>query len=331
MIVNINGINSFGLMNQESMLSGALRAGINFPYSCKNGRCSACKCKVVNGSTQLIFPEIGLSEAEKAEGWILGCARTAITNIEVKVLNLVDVVLPPVLTLPCRINGLDFLASDIMRVVLRLPPSANFEFIPGQYIQVISPNGVKRSYSVAGYDRSKLLIELHVRAVEGGVASAYWFGNAKVNDLLRLIGPMGTFFIRNYNNLDIYFLATGTGIAPIKSIIESMANVDVDGVPRSITVIWGGRKESDIYLSDEIFKKSYPVKFIPVLSRAESGWKGSVGYVQNVLLDLKPNLSCSAVYACGSSKMIESSRSKLVEAGLAYDFFYSDAFVASDN
>jgi CDP-4-dehydro-6-deoxyglucose reductase len=110
-----------------------------------------------------------------------------------------------------------------------------------------------------------------------------------------------------------------------------LIDIDAEAMPRSITVIWGGRKESDIYLSDEVFKKSYPVKFIPVLSRAEHDWNGFRGYVQDVLLDLKPDLSCSAVYACGSSKMIDSSRSKLLKAGLQSDFFYCDAFVASDN
>lgn len=311
----------------RSLLDAASQAGVFFPYSCKTGRCSTCKCKVLDGKTHALHPETGLTEQEKEAGWILGCVRTAETDVTIEADDLGGVVLPAVKTLPCRISHLERLAPDVMQVKLRLPPTAEFGFIPGQYVDVIGPHGIRRSYSLANASFADKVLELHIRAVDGGAMSEYWFTQAKVNDLLRLNGPLGTFFLRETGGIDVVFLATGTGIAPVKAMLESVVDRPADQTPKSITVLWGGRVPDDLYFDVAALRGQHT--FVPVLSRAEANWAGQRGHVQNALLAMCTDLSHAAVYACGSDAMIHSAKQQLMQNGLSEKRFYSDAFVCS--
>lgn len=329
-IITLSSGVKFNCSRSSTILDAALDNGVLMPYSCKTGRCSACKCKVMRGQTSLLFNETGLSAAEQAEGWILSCARAADTDVELQVEDQRGVVMPPCITVPCRIHALHTLSGDVMQIMLRLPPASDFKFIPGQYIQIIGPGGIRRSYSLANFSRNEKLLELHIREVYGGVMSSYWFGQAKVNDLLRLNGPLGTFFLRETKDVDLVFLATGTGIAPVKAMLESMDVVLVSDLqPRSVTVLWGGRTKEDLYLDFSSIRICH--RYIPVLSRAGVDWDGARGHVQNVLLSLQPNLGNAAIYACGADIMIKEAKLSLLAAGLPENRFYSDAFVCSAN
>jgi len=258
--------------------------------------------------------ETGLTDTEKAEGWILSCVRSVQTDVSIEIEDLGGVVLPPIKTLPCRIGSIERMASDVIRVVLRLPPTVDFKVIPGQYIDVIGPGGVRRSYSLANANTADRTLELHIRAVDGGVMSDYWFEQAKANDLLRFNGPLGTFFLRSLAQLNLVFLATGTGIAPVKAMLESLLDVAPDQAPKTVTVFWGGRTLSDLYFDVQAIPAGH--KFIPVLSRAAPSWAGVSGYVQDALLATHPDLVSTVVYACGSDLMIRSAKGSLLAAGL---------------
>ena len=325
--VTVNGGAQFESDVSSPILDAAARSNITLPYSCKTGRCGVCKCKVVNGLTRPLRPESGLSEKEKAQGWILSCVRVAETDLSLEVDDLEGIDLPAIKTVPCRIDQLERIAVDVLRVNLRLPPTTDFRFIPGQHIELIGVNGVRRSYSLAKANSSNKVIELHIRAVHGGELSQYWFSRAKINDLLRLNGPLGTFFLRDTVGLNIVFLATGTGIAPVKAMLEFLAEKQIDQRPMSITVLWGGRYFHDLYFNIEEIPGEF--EFIPVLSRPEDKWRGARGYVQDVLLSLMPDLSNTVVYACGSNAMINSAKSTLFRAGLPENRFYADAFLSS--
>lgn len=317
----------FSIEQGVSILDAAAKAAVSLPYSCKSGRCSTCKCKVISGETIALQEETGLSAAEKADGWILGCVRSASADVVLEAEDLGGIVLPAIKTVPCRISALDKLAPDVLRIVLRLPPTAGFDYIAGQYIDIIGPGGMRRSYSLASAGASDKTLELHIRAVDGGVMSQYWFEQAKVNDLLRLNGPLGTFFLRDVAGLDLVFLATGTGIAPVKAILEDMPALAAAQRPRSVTVLWGGRVPGDLYFDVAALDGGH--RYIPVLSRADDSWTGSRGHVQDVLLGLAPDLANAVVYACGSDAMIHTAQESLVQAGLPANRFYSDAFVCS--
>jgi len=324
-IVTTSGI-SFPQLEQDTILNAAEQSDVVLAYSCRTGRCSTCKCKVISGDTVPLANEVGLSQKEKNEGWILTCVRAATTNLEIEIDDLGDVILPNPALFPCRINSFDKASKHVIRVGLRLPPSSNFKILPGQYVDIIGPLGVRRSYSVANHVTDNIL-EFHIGEVDDGCLSDYWFGKAKINDLLRLNGPLGTFFLRSIKEQDVVFLATGTGIAPINAMIESIKLLAPEDHPKSLTVFWGGRTLDDLYFDPSADNKL--LRYVPVLSRSALDWKGQQGYVQDVFLNEHPNLSNCAVYACGSEKMIRSSCEILVKSGLPEKRFFSDAFLPS--
>jgi len=324
-LVTTSSGKSFEALANETLLDAASRAGLTWPYSCRTGRCGTCKGQVRSGDTALLHDELELSDGERSAGWVLTCVRSAVSDLDLAIEDLGDVHLPPARTLPCRIHSLDRLAPDVMRVMLRLPPTSDFSYQPGQYIDVIAHGGLRRSYSIASTGSAEKLLELHIRQVPGGAMSQYWFEQAKENDLLRLNGPLGTFFLREPEGCDLIFLATGTGIAPIKAMLESLS-LRLNQ-PRSISVYWGGRVRDDLYWDTRLIEVDH--SFTPVLSRADKLWSGARGHVQDVLLQRDIDWKQAVVYACGSETMIHSARTQLIESGLAERKFYSDAFVCS--
>jgi CDP-4-dehydro-6-deoxyglucose reductase len=311
----------------QMLLDAAAKLGIGLPYSCKTGRCSTCKCKVLSGQSFATVDELGLTLEEKAQGFILSCVRSALTDMLIEVEDLGDQVIPEVRTLPARISSLEKLAPDVLGVKLRFPPNTPFTYLAGQYADVIGPGGIRRSYSVANAPASDNQLQFHIRAVESGAMSQYWFNQAKVNDLLRINGPLGSFFARPLTGLHLVFLATGTGIAPAKAMLEQLSTAPLNEQPLSPTLYWGGREPQDLYLDPSQWHPS--LRYVPVLSRAPVDWTGARGHIQKALLGDKPDWSNTVVYACGSDAMIQSAKAELTQAGLPTERFYSDAFVPS--
>jgi CDP-4-dehydro-6-deoxyglucose reductase len=326
-LITISSGKQFEAGADESLLDAALRAGVSLEYSCRTGRCSSCKCVVAEGSTRALHDEVGLSAAELAAGWILSCARAASSDVSLAVNDLGDVKTYPVRTVPCRIQSLERLSADVIKVFLRLPPANDFAYHAGQYIEVIGLGGLRRSYSMANAPAANSHIELHIRQVSDGVMSQYWFEQAQANALLRLNGPLGSFFLRNVSGLDLVFLATGTGIAPVKAMLEELAGWEPDRKPRQVSVYWGGRTAADIYWDPGTSGVEH--RFVPVLSRPDAGWGGARGHVQQALLADLPQLQETMIYACGSDAMIHGARAQLTAAGLPEEHFRSDAFVCS--
>jgi CDP-4-dehydro-6-deoxyglucose reductase, E3 len=331
--VTIANGKTFKAAEGESLLDAALRQHLTLDYSCRTGRCSTCRSRVTAGLTAALQDETGLSAAEQADGFVLTCVRGACSDVSLDIEDLGDISLPDPKTVPCRIQSLDKLSHDVMRVVLRTPPSSPLAFLPGQYIDVIGAEGLRRSYSIANAPRNDQLIELHIREVPEGQMSQYWFRDAKANDLLRLRGPLGTFFLRGHAGRDLVFLATGTGIAPVKAMLEGLALNEASTQPRSISVYWGGRQPADLYWrpeDDTRLEALRPrLRFIPVLSRADADWTGNRGHVQAALLADGLDLQEARVYACGSDAMIRDAQNQLCSLGLAPRSFHSDAFVSS--
>jgi CDP-4-dehydro-6-deoxyglucose reductase len=311
----------------QTLLEAAANSLISLPYSCKTGRCSTCKCKVLSGQSVAKVDELGLSLEEKAQGFILSCVRSALTDMLIEVEDLGDQVIPEVKTLPSRVSSIEKLATDVLSVKLRFPPNTPFNFLAGQYIDVIGPGGIRRSYSIANAPALDNQLQLHIREVQSGVMSQYWFDKAKVNDLLRINGPLGSFFARPLNGRRLVFLATGTGIAPVKAILEQLAIDPLDKQPLSATLYWGGRKPQDLYADPSLWHPS--LRYVPVLSRAPGDWTGARGHVQNAALNKETDWANTVVYACGSDAMIQCAKAELTKAGLPTNRFYYDAFVPS--
>ena len=315
-----------------TILDAALAQGVVLEHGCRTGRCGSCKARVVQGMTAPLRAPLALTDTEAAEGWVLTCRSEAVTDVQLDVEDLGPLAdyLPRVT--PSRIDVLERVADDVMRVVLRLPAASPFRFLAGQHVDATSPAGAKRSYSIASATAVPGKVELHIRRVDGGRFSDYWFGTAKVNDLLRFDGPRGTFFLRPVTGLDVVFLATGTGIAPILSMLAQLAAMS-DAQPRSVSLYWGGRHVQDHYIDPAVALPG--LRYVPVVSRGGVQWQGACGHVQDVLLaDVAlcraPALADAAVYACGSERMIHDARRALADAGLPPRRFHFDAFVGSD-
>lgn len=324
-IVTLSNGKTFESRDGESLLDAALRAGITLPYSCRTGRCGSCKGSVRSGHTVALHHEMDLSDAERSAGAILTCVRSATCDVNLAIEDMGDAKLAPARTWPCRIQSIERPAPDVVRVMLRLAPTSEFSFLAGQYVDVIGHGGLRRSYSVAGAIAAGKQIELHIRQVPGGAMSEYWFASARPNDLLRLHGPLGTFFVRETEGLDLVFLATGTGIAPVKAMLEDLALRERQ--PRSITVYWGGRVPSDLYWTPRLDATTH--RYVPVLSRAADDWVGMRGHVQQVLLEDGFAAGSTVVYACGSEAMIHGAKAQLLDAGLPAHNFHADTFVSS--
>ncbi|WP_145481877.1 FAD-binding oxidoreductase [Yersinia rohdei] len=311
-----------------SLLDSAKAAGITLEYSCRSGRCGVCKATVLSGDTEAHREETSLTTEEVAAGIILTCCRHAISDVEIDAEDIGALGDVEVKTLPCRIDTITRLADNVVEVILRVPPASKLHYLPGQYLDVIGDGGLRRSYSIANAPRADGKLELQIREVEQGAMSSYWFGSAKPNDLLRLEGPLGTFCLRDKDASTIVFLATGTGIAPVKAMLEQLRNNPDLAENKKILIYWGGRTVGDIYWVPQLERLN--AEFIPVLSRASTDWQGRTGYVQTVLLDDGIDLTQAVVYACGSENMIHSAREALTSAGLPVKHFYSDAFVSSN-
>lgn len=336
-LVTLSNHTSFEAERATSVLDAAFAKGVVLEHGCRTGRCGSCKARVTAGQTTALRDPVALTADELAHGWILTCTHEAAADLHLDIEDLGALAgIEPRVT-PARIDSLELLAPDVLRVQLRLPPRSAFRFLAGQYIDVTSPAGATRSYSIASPASAADKIELQIRRVDQGRLSGYWFDHAKANDLLRFNGPRGTFFLRPVSGLDLIFLATGTGIAPIRAMLHQLAAMPLQDQPRSVSLYWGGRHRADLYAhSYANLSDALPgLRYVPVLSRGDVDWHGARGHVQDALVHdiahrAAPALSGAAVYACGSEAMIHGARRLLADNGLQPKRFHYDAFVSSD-
>ncbi|MGI4814759.1 MAG: CDP-6-deoxy-delta-3,4-glucoseen reductase [Janthinobacterium lividum] len=316
----------------ETVLEAALRQGVGLPYGCKNGACGSCKGSVSAGRfAQGPHAASALSNDEKTRGMALFCCATASSDLTIDVREVSSAADIPVKKMPCRIAELQSVADDVMLVRLQLPANERLQYLAGQYMQFVLKDGKRRSYSMASAPHHAAPLELHIRHMPGGAFTDQVFGTMKVRDILRFEGPLGTFFLREDSDKPIVLLASGTGFAPLKAIVEHAIQ---QGVSRPITLYWGGRRKQDLYLAElaEQWAQAVPnFRFVPVLSEAlpEDGWTGRTGFVHHAVIEDLPDLSGYQVYACGAPVMVESAlRDFTRHHGLPEAEFYADAFTS---
>ncbi len=314
-------IKSFG---DKTIFESAQENSLLIEHSCLTGRCSSCKAKLLSGTTVAIGGELGLTEDEKSQGYILTCVRQPKSDIELDVDILENVNFIKSKTIPSKISSITQVAPEVMKLVLRFPPNTEFKFNPGQYVNILKGN-IKRSYSIAGQQDGNSLV-FFIKKYEDGKMSKYLFEEAMENDLLRVEGPLGSFFLRETSSTNIIFLATGTGIAPVLSMIQNSASrAQLEN--KNVFLFHGGRSKEDL-IEYPFFKQS-AIHYFPTLSRSEEV-DYHFGYIQTIVLSEQIDLKQSTVYACGSEKMIKEAKSLLVNNGLNPKEFYSDAFLESN-
>ncbi|PLK50040.1 CDP-6-deoxy-delta-3,4-glucoseen reductase [Uliginosibacterium sp. TH139] len=323
---------SFAADADTSLLQAALDAELMVPYGCRDGACGACKTKVLAGSVDHgRSPLTTLPEAERAQGLSLMCCAHAHSDLVLECRDVRSAHDIPVRKMPCRVQSLEKLASDVIRLTLRLPPSDTFHFLPGQYIDFLLADGQRRSFSVANAQNEDNTLELHVRLITGGQFTGHVFTAMKERDILRIEGPLGSFFLREApeegGHKPLVFLAGGTGFAPIKAIVEHMLN---HGNGRPATLYWGARDPGGLYLHElaQSWERQLAnFRYVPVISDATEGWSGRTGLVHQAVMADLPDLSGHQVYACGAPAMIEAAKKDFSErCALPLTDFYADAF-----
>ncbi len=321
----------------ETVLAAGMRQGIGLPYGCKDGACGSCKCKklsgqVVHGAHQAK----ALSAEEEAQGFVLTCCATAQSDLVLESRQVVDVGQFPVKKMPVRVMALEKKSDDVMWIKLQLPANDRFQYHAGQYIDFLLRDGSRRSYSMANaphlLNEQTQAVELHIRHMPGGQFTDHVFGAMKEKDILRVEGPLGSFFLREDSDKPIVMLASGTGFAPIKALIEHMKH---KGITRPTTLYWGGRRPSDLYLDDWVQAQLADMphlRYVPVVSDAlpEDGWGGRTGFVHRAVLQDFPDLSGHQVYACGAPIVVDSARAEYsAQAGLPAEEFFADSFTSA--
>jgi len=322
----------FDASTSETILSAAIRHGINLPYGCKDGACGSCKCQMLSGTVKHgAHQSKALNDEEAAQGLVLTCCASATSNVVLQARQVALEGAFAIKKMPTRISRMERLSSDVMRLLLQLPASEPLQYHAGQYIEFLLPGGLRRSYSMA--NAPHLIgagLELHIRHMPGGIFTDTVFGSMKERDILRIEGPYGGFYLRTGSVKPIILLASGTGFAPIKALIE---HLQFKAITRPVTLYWGGRRPSDLYMNDWVQAKLLEMpslRYVPVVSNAlaEDGWQGRTGFVHQAVLQDHPDLSGFQVYACGAPIVVESAQRDYRAAGLPDDDFFADAFTS---
>lgn len=316
----------------ETVLSAALRAGVGLPYGCKNGACGSCKGKLIAG--QVVHgnhQQKALSDTEEEQGMSLFCCAKPNSDITIEAREVQGSDEFPIKKMPSRIARMEKLSDDVMLIALQLPANERLQYRAGQYIEFMLKDGKRRSYSMANAPHIDAQITLHVRHMPGGIFTDQVFSSMKERDILRFEGPHGTFFLREDTEKPIILLASGTGFAPIKALIEHL--IDLKS-PRPVTLYWGGRRPQDLYMDAlcQEWAKTLPnFNYIPVVSDAlpEDQWTGRSGFVHQAVIADHADLSGYQVYACGAPVVVDSAKRDFIAlCQLPPEEFYADSFTS---
>jgi CDP-4-dehydro-6-deoxyglucose reductase, E3 len=326
---------SFEVARDEAILPAAIRQGVGLPYGCRDGACGSCKSKLVQGRVIHGAHQLkALSHAEEEAGFILTCCATPQSDCTVEARSVPGAGEHPVLKLPSRVMSIERPAPDVAVLRLQLPANQNLQYRAGQYVEFILRDGSRRSYSMANAPHelgSPPSIELHIRHMPGGKFTDHVFTAMKEKEILRMEGPFGSFFLREDSTKPLILLASGTGFAPIKALIQHLRG---KGITSEAVLYWGCRRKSDLYQHawcEQAAAEMPNLRYVPVLSEpaAEDAWAGRTGFVHRAVMADFPDLSGHQVYACGAPVMVDSAhRDFVATCGLPDDEFYADSFTS---
>ncbi|MEP7328545.1 MAG: CDP-6-deoxy-delta-3,4-glucoseen reductase [Betaproteobacteria bacterium] len=312
----------------ETLLEAGLRQGLALPYECRNGGCGICRCTVLHGNVDPgVYQRAALPDTLRAQGMVLTCCATALSDLEIEVEDIPGAARTTINTHVGRIDTIEHLTEDLIRLTVALPAGERLDFTAGQYINILLADGQRRAFSFANAPHDDACIELHIRRVPGGRFTGHVFTAMKVGDPLRFEGPLGDFTLRE-SERPILFVAGATGFAPVKSIVEDAFH---RGLRRPMWLYWGVRHRQDLYMAElaEQWQRQHDnFHFVAVLSHAEvaDAWTGRNGLVHEAMLADFPDMSGYEVYVCGSVKMVQTAVPAFLEHGLGEDACFFDAF-----
>lgn len=314
-----------------TLLDAALKSGVNYPYSCRAGRCGACKTRLISGEVKMdSHSRFALSDGEKAAGMILACRAYALSDVEIAWVGEETQADSPPVEFTGTVVAKDQLTHDIVQVRVAIPPGTEFRYSAGQYAELRFPGMPARSYSMASPPGDGYL-EFHVRKMQPGRVSHFVFDQLQAGDVVTVSGPFGDAYLRESHTGPILAVAGGSGLAPIHAIVRQALRV---GMKQPITLYFGVREERDLYFEESLRRLEHEhsnFRFIPVLSGAGEGSGGRcrTGLVGSALLADQPGFNGVKVYLAGPPPMIESLTVDLVARGCPGLDIHADPFYSS--
>ena len=311
----------------ESVLEAAGRAGLEIPYSCRKGVCLTCSGKVMAGAVAL--PE-GVRDAARGAFDALLCTARPRSDLLIaprRVARATAAGAPREVT--ATVFRVGAVGPGVVRLQLRFPIGRRMAFRAGQSLEIILPDGARRSYSMANSPGEADGVELHVRVHPDGAFSDQLLGGLRPGDGLRLNLPLGSVQLDGHGSRPLLLLATGTGFAPVVSILEEAMR---RRWTRPLVLYRGGRRAEDLYLPElarRWTRRLRGFRHVPVLSKAGHDWDGQRGHVQDAAIADFPDLAGADLYASGSPAMVAGAREQALAHGLSPDAFHADAFVAA--
>jgi propane monooxygenase reductase subunit len=323
----------FEVDEEETVLNGAFRQGLMLMHGCKEGQCGACKSFLLDGEVDLDrYSTFALPDYELDEGWTLLCRAHAVSDLEVELINYDEEILQSgvaLRTARARVEAIEPLTRDIRRLVLSVV-DGELPFRSGQYVDIGIPGtDESRSFSMANLPSDDGRLEFMIKLYPGGAFSSLLADGAlQVGDELDVTGPYGVFTLRE-NDRPILFIGGGAGMAPILSLLRSMAE---RGVARPAVYYYGAREEQDLFHLEELkgLETMLPgFRFVPALS--DSDWEGETGLITDVVERSEQGLDGVDAYLCGPPPMVDAAQEMLMRLGVDEARIHYDKFTTTAN
>jgi ferredoxin-NAD(P)+ reductase (naphthalene dioxygenase ferredoxin-specific) len=310
----------------QTILEAALAQGVAYPHGCRSGNCGACKSRQHAGEIELApYSDYALTEAERQSGLILACRAVPWSDAEIAWLDSEELIVHPQRRLKCRVSALEQATHDIRIVRLEILSGGPFSFSAGQYAQVRFAGLPARDYSMANRPDQPGLA-FHIRQLGGGTASVYAATQLQLGDPVSVEGPFGTSYLRALHTGPILAIAGGSGLAPIKSIVETAL---AQGMAQPIRLYFGVRDERDLYGEPEMaaLEAAHPnFSFTPVLSTPNGPTARRTGLVHHAVAADLGDTDGMKAYLAGPPPMVEAGAALLAARGLRREDIHADAF-----
>jgi len=319
---------SFPVNPGEVILDAALRYEIWLRHACRGGTCGSCKAVIVDGDVAYDAgaPPRTWQAAARREAYL--CCAKPVGDLTLDIAELPARPIGAMFRRPARVADIVKPSHDVAIVTLKPPPNAAIRYRPGQYVSLIGDDGRAHAFSLANAPRADNTLELHIGRIPNGSFTTYVHERLRPRDIVRFEGPFGEFgFADDARGIGrpTILLAGGTGIAPIKAMLEMATE---GGTRRELHVYWGSRRRDGLYALEAIAAHTLAC-VTPVLSEpsAADAWAGRAGLVHRAVMEDFPDLSRCDVYACGSPGLIDAAfRDFTRRAALPADRFFADAF-----
>jgi propane monooxygenase reductase component len=323
---------------EQTILRAAAEQGIMLMHGCKEGQCSSCKSFVLDGDDLELdrYSTFALPDYEREEGFTLLCRAHAYEDVTIELLNYDEDMIRsglPIQRAVAEVVANEAVTHDMRHLVLRLVDPTEIKFFPGQYVDIAVPgSAATRSFSMANTSsRDTGQLEFIIKIYPDGLFSEYLATRVAVGDRLEVTGPFGVFTLREGHDTDLVFVGGGAGMAPILSLLRSMAE---RGIARKATYYYGARRRRDLCFEAELreFERSLPgFSYVPALSEptAEDAWDGEVGLITDVVKRHEADLKNAHAYVCGPPPMVEAAIPLLARLGVADKHIYYDKFTTT--